>query len=417
MNRVQCWSAVVGALLLAWGLLVSAGGQSLPSFLSGIGAGLGFVLVGALVLVASGVRFFRIRPVAGKLGEISALFQETQRIAHLGSWEWDISSGTVFWSDESFRIFGFAPGSVEPSYKLFLDLVHPDDRDMVKIHDQRSQETHIPYRVEFRILRPDEETRHVLAQAEFVRDRQGRVERMIGTNLDITERKQDELALLYSRQQLRAMAAYQEGLLEAERKHIAREVHDELGQLLTALKMDISLLRLRFGSDPALQRKVEEMRALVDRTIDVVRHVASNLRPAALDHGILPAIEWLAEDFSHRWEMPCEVAVQGRDIVLDDAQATAVFRVVQESLTNVARHAQASEVLITLGGDDSGLELRVRDNGSGFDPAVVRQVQGFGLLGMRERVLALGGSLRIDSALGRGTSVVIDLPCERGGQP
>ncbi|HUW36333.1 MAG TPA: PAS domain-containing protein [Rhodocyclaceae bacterium] len=415
MDRLRRWSAFWGTLLIAWGLVVSAGDHSHLSFLSGIGAGLGFVLLGTLALGRAGI--FGLRPMGSRLGETTARFQETQRIAHLGSWEWEVSSGTVFWSDESYRIFGLSPGSVEPSYQLFLDLVHPDDRDKVKAHAQHSRENCAPYSVEYRILRADGEVRHLLSQAELITGRQGRIERMVGTNLDITERKRDELALLNSRQQLRAMAAHHEGLLEEERKHIAREVHDELGQLLTALKMDISLLRLRFGGDPALQRKAEDMRLLVDRTLDVVRHVASNLRPAALDHGIVPAIEWLAEDFSHRWEMSCEVAVQGKDIALDDTQATAVFRVVQESLTNVARHAQASGVVITLSGDDSGLQLRVQDNGLGFDPAVVRRAHGFGLLGMRERVLALGGSLKIDSASGKGTGVVIDLPCKDGGQP
>lgn len=234
---------------------------------------------------------------------------------------------------------------------------------------------------------------------------------------DISERRRTELALLNSRQQLRAMSAYQEALLEGERKHIAREVHDELGQLLTALKMDISLLRLRFGGDPGLRQKAEEMRALVENTIDVVRHVASNLRPAALDHGIVPAIEWLAEDFSHRWEMSCAVSVQGEEVVLDDALATVVFRVVQESLTNVARHAQASEVMISLRRGDQGLSLLVQDNGRGFDPAVVRRTRGFGLLGMRERVLALGGTLHIDGVPGKGTTVTIELPLHSDENP
>lgn len=407
MDRLLRWSTFGGALLLAWGQAVSAGDH--PPFLSGIGAGHGFILLAALA--PARFAWFGRRSRASRLGETTSRFLETQRIAHLGSWEWEVSSGKVFWSDESYRIFGLLPGSVAPSYQLFLELVHPDDRETVKRHAQQSYENCAPYSIEYRILRADGEVRHLLSQAELVAGRQGGIERMVGTNLDITERKRDELALLNSRQQLRAMAAYHEGLLEEERKHIAREVHDELGQLLTALKMDISLLRLRFGGDPALQRKAEEMRILVDRTLDVVRHVASNLRPAALDHGIVPAIEWLAEDFGHRWEIACEVAVRGCDIVLDDAQATAVFRVVQESLTNVARHAQASAVAIALSGNASGLQLRVQDNGCGFDSAVVRRAQGFGLLGMRERVLALGGKLHIDSVPGKGTSVVIDLPC------
>jgi len=231
---------------------------------------------------------------------------------------------------------------------------------------------------------------------------------------DISERKRAEVALIESRQQLRSLSVHQESLLEEERKHIAREVHDELGQLLTALKMDISLLRLRFGQDPALLEKLESMRALAERTIHVVRHVANNLRPAALDLGLVPAIEWLANDFSQRWEVPCKLDLGDGEIALDDVTATTVFRVVQESLTNVARHAQASEVTISLLCGDR-LLLRVKDNGRGFNPAVVRKLSGLGLFGMRERILALGGTLKIDSESGIGTTLVIELPLAKGG--
>ena len=227
---------------------------------------------------------------------------------------------------------------------------------------------------------------------------------------DISERKELEDTLKNAREQLRSLSAYQENLVEEERKRIAREVHDELGQKLVAMQMGLSNLRLRYGDDPTLLGKVEELHTLVEDTIDVVRHVASNLRPAALALGLVQAIEWLAEDFSHRWGIPCWVETGGAEVVLEDVEATTVFRVVQESLTNVSRHSGANEVEITLQCDKRQLQLLVRDNGRGFDPAVVREKRGFGLLGMRERVLALGGKLRIDSAPGKGTTMMIDLP-------
>ncbi|MFA7267844.1 MAG: PAS domain-containing sensor histidine kinase [Sterolibacterium sp.] len=227
---------------------------------------------------------------------------------------------------------------------------------------------------------------------------------------DISKHKEFEVALEKTREQLRSLSAYQEHLLEDERKRIAREVHDELGQKLIAMQMGLSNLRLRYGADPALQGKMEELHTLVEDTIDVVRHVASNLRPAALDLGLVHAIDWLAEDFSHRWDTRCRVETSGAEVELDDVVATTVFRVVQESLTNVSRHAQATEVDISLQCDKRHLQLLVRDNGRGFDPARVREEHGFGLLGMRERVLALGGRLHIDSMPGKGTTVTINLP-------
>ena len=202
-------------------------------------------------------------------------------------------------------------------------------------------------------------------------------------------------------------------LLEQERKHIAGEVHDEMGQLMTALKMDLSLMRLRFGENPQLLGMIDEMRSLVDRTINVVRQVASNLRPAVLDHGLAPAIEWLAADFSKRGTIRCRLDVSG-SFVLPELQSTAVFRVVQESLTNVTRHAQAREVVISLHSSGQQLQVVVRDDGIGFDTAAVGKGQGFGLFGMRERLLALGGRLRIASAPGQGTTVIIKLPLENG---
>jgi PAS domain S-box-containing protein len=345
-----------------------------------------------------------------------ASLANAQRIASLGDWEWHVRDNNMHWSDETYQIYGLATGDFAATFEDFLERVHPDDRTPLQRTLERAMRTRQPMHIDHRILRPDGSERVVSEQAECVFDAAGHPERVVGTVQDITERKQVEMDLIRSREQLRSLSAYHEHLLEEERKHIAREVHDELGQLLTALKMDLSLLRLRFGDLPELGAKAEEMRHLVERTINVVRHVSSNLRPAALDLGLAAALDWLAEDFRHRWEISCKVKIAEEQIPIDSAHAIVIFRVVQESLTNIARHAEATEVIISLLWVEKELHLFIQDNGRGFDPGLVRRQPGFGLLGMRERVLSLEGRLHIDTAPGKGTTVVIEIPIASGGK-
>lgn len=292
------------------------------------------------------------------------------------------------------------------------DFTHPDDlqRERRLLDEIRTGERE-NYRLEKRYLRPDGSILWVDSSVSPIRDQDRRIVSFVGVVYDVTERKEAELALSDSRQKLRALAAHQMRMLEEDRKHVAREIHDELGQLLTALKMDLSLLRMGTADKPELQDRLAGMREIVEHTIDVVRHVASNLRPSALDLGLLPAIEWLADDFSARWEIPCEFdAGEGGEFVLDDTMSTAVFRVIQESLTNIARHAGAQRVSIRLRHDPGHLEVTVGDDGQGFDLEAVTRKKTFGLFGMRERVLAVGGRLDIDTRPGAGTRILISLP-------
>lgn len=292
----------------------------------------------------------------------------------------------------------------------FMDITHPDDLAANCRFRQCLLAKEFPsFQLEKRCLHKDGREVWGLMVVSTVDDKNGKPLYTIGQMLDIDQQKRVEHALIESQQQLRSLSAHQKGALEEERKHIAHEVHDELGQLLTALKMDISLLRLRFGQDPALLEKIESMRVLAEKAIHVVRQVASNLRPAALDLGLVPAIEWLAKDFSQRRDISCDIDMSGDEIALDDVTATTVFRIVQESLTNVARHAQASKVTISLQHGE-WLLLRVGDNGCGFDPSVVGKLPGLGLFGMRERIQSLGGTLKIDSEFGIGTTLAIELP-------
>ena len=235
----------------------------------------------------------------------------------------------------------------------------------------------------------------------------------VGLN-DISARKRIEQALFESREQLRELSAYMEAIREGERKRIAMEIHDELGQLLTALKMDVSLLKMRLGGDPEAKRKTDDMRELVEKTIWMVRNVANHLRPAALNFGIVSALEWLVEDFGRRNRIPCQLRINGGEPTLPDSHATAVFRIVQASLTNVGRHAGATRADVTLTSSAAALELHVSDDGCGFDPATAGRSSSYGLLGMQERARLIGGSMSINSAPGTGTAISIRIPLEGG---
>jgi len=228
---------------------------------------------------------------------------------------------------------------------------------------------------------------------------------------DVSERVQGEQDLRESRQRLREMAAQSEAMREYERKSIAREVHDELGQVLTALRMDLTFLDLRHGPQaPELQAKLRDMRGLVDRAIQGVRNVASNLRPTALDMGLVPAIDWLCSELRRHTGIDCVFDYEAPGLELPEERAIGLFRIVQESLTNVTRYAQAHRVQVRLRREGDALLLQVRDDGRGFDAAAAGRGKSFGLLGMQERAVALGGTLEIDSAPGQGTTVRVAVP-------
>lgn len=241
----------------------------------------------------------------------------------------------------------------------------------------------------------------------------GRIHRLIGISRDITELKRAERELEESRAQLRGLTARREEVREEERKYIAREVHDELGQILTGLQLNVSVLLHKFAADASpLRDQLQETMTLTDRALGVARNVASALRPAALDMGVVSALEWLTARFSLNTGIKCEVHAEELEIPLDESSAIALFRIVQESLTNIARHAQASRADIILIRDEDEYSLKVRDNGAGFEQKM-KKADSFGLVGMRERALLLGGEVIINSKPGEGTEVEVRIPAHQ----
>ena len=229
---------------------------------------------------------------------------------------------------------------------------------------------------------------------------------------DITTRKQVHEQLARSFSQLRELSSALQAIREEERKHIARELHDDLGQLLATLRVDLTLVRQHADTTASLQSLLQSMDSLLVTAITSLRRIASNLRPRALDEGGLYfALQKLRHDFLARRAVHFELLADEADLVLDDARSTAIYRIVQEALTNIARHAEASHITIALHRIDSSLAITIQDDGRGIAEDDLAKATALGLLGMRERVWGLNGSIHIgaDSELG-GTRIEISLP-------
>lgn len=226
---------------------------------------------------------------------------------------------------------------------------------------------------------------------------------------DVTERRRRQEKLQRSEQRLRELGVRMREAREEEAKRIAREIHDDLGQALTALKMDIARVRTR-ASDPKLVAdQLRDMDAVVDAALATTRRIAGDLRPTILDDlGLGPAIAWHAERVAARSGFECVVDVPPEDVAIDAAGATVLYRVLQEALTNVTRHAHARHVTVTLKEKPDGVVLEVRDDGQGYDPHA--PTRSYGLMGMRERVAEVGGSLELESARRQGSLVRASVP-------
>ena len=341
----------------------------------------------------------------------------------IGFWDWDLRGSGLNVNERWCDMLGLDSKALALDIEVWNSRVHPDDAPkLVRLFEQVIQNPDSQGgEVEVRARHQDGHYVWILDRFRVVsRAADGTPLRAVGTHLDITERKRAEAAmqemnrhLIQSRQHLRNLVALNETKLEQEKRHIAREVHDELGQILTALRMDLSLAIIRHADHaPDLLEVLNGMKMQVDRAVQGVRNVASSLRPAVLDMGLVTALEWLCQEFSKNGDVKCVRHGFGKRIAIDDARAVVIFRIVQEALTNIRKYAQATQVDITLERREIELSVEVRDNGIGFDSVAVSQRGTLGLLGMRERVVALGGQIEVASTPGQGTVIGLVIPIE-----
>jgi PAS domain S-box-containing protein len=278
---------------------------------------------------------------------------------------------------------------------------------LIKLLEQGSENA----QVETQLQRMDDSCMWVAISARAVRDDDGGLLYIDGFALDVTERKRAEKNLSRSREQLRNLARRQEQAREDERTRIAREIHDELGQLITVLHMDLNWLSSKFDpNDSEIQDKTTAMAGTVGLIQQTVRRIAAELRPGMLDDlGLTAAVEWLAKEFQNRTGIACDLRIEPPDIDLDRDRATALFRIAQEALTNIMRHAEATEVCIELTLEDGQMHLKVQDNGRGITREKMDDAGSLGIIGIRERVHFLGGRVAIKGG-SEGTIVEVRLP-------
>ena len=306
-------------------------------------------------------------------------------------------------SDSVVRVLGKSP----------LDFIHPDFHAIAAARRERlaaAQET-TPL-MEKRIVRLDGEVRDVeIAEAGF--HEEGSVA-FLAVLRDVTDRKATERDMQESREQLRHLSASLQEVREEEKSRIARELHDELGQALTGLKMDLARLVSQLAPEQhGAREQADTMKALIENTVASVRRIATELRPLMLDDlGLVATVEWLVNDFTKRSGIAVDLDMPEQVLEVDARVSTALFRVLQEALTNVARHAGASRVHIELVSSGDEVQLVVSDNGKGIGVASHDAPKTFGLLGMRERAAMLGGELTVDSDPGAGTRVMMIVPRE-----
>lgn len=314
-------------------------------------------------------------------------------------------------SEGSEALVGYTPAEIQRPHMGLRSLVHPDDRAHYHQVQDRALETDSDWAWQGRIVTRQGDIRwaDIKATARALGD--GRVV-WDGIVWDITQSKVIELELARSQEQLRELSAHLESVREEEKARIAREVHDELGQMLTVLKLETSMCELAYADlDPGLNERLASMKRLIAQLFQLVRDVATALRPPILDAGIASAIEWQARRFEARTQIPCLVEVPENLPPLSDAKAIGLFRILQEALTNVMRHAQAHTVEISLTEDEQQLCLTISDDGIGFAMHDSRP-SSFGLVGMRERVLMLGGTMTLNSEPGEGTSLSVRIPLD-----
>lgn len=333
------------------------------------------------------------------------------RAANDGIWDFDLLTGVSWWNESYDHLWGTRPPETNDSPAWWFDHIHPNDVERV----QKSFNTALHngtdvWHCSYRYRRTNGEYAEVLDRAYITRDATGKATRILGAMADITELKHRE-------QQLAELARRMNAIREEERKHIAREIHDQLGQIMTVLKMNLIQLEDDILTLPAtetrnrLEDDIVNATTMIDSSIESVRAIALRIRPSVLDQlGLAAALQQECEHFGQRNQITCPFTAKDQLPALTDETQTGLFRLTQEFLTNVTRHAKATEVAVRLGRTDNFVRLEVQDDGVGFDQDAAHARGHLGLVGARERVENLNGILELITKPGHGTLAVVTIP-------
>jgi two-component system sensor histidine kinase UhpB len=338
---------------------------------------------------------------------------QAQKIAQIGSWEMNTITKTIVWSKQMYDLLEISTDQ-DPSFELYYSRVHPDDLVYVKEIGSRVYTDNEAAQAEYRLLTPSGVIKFVATEGCQILDEKNNVIKLTGIVQDVTERRQAEEQLKKSQEELRELTEHLQTVREEERTSIARELHDDIGQNLAALKIDMHLLDRELPKDQKLiHDRLESFMELTDRMTDTVGGIFTDLRPPLLDElGLKGVVGWYQREFEKRAEIKCDFQVELEGVDLSDHFSLAVFRILQESLTNVRLHSEATRVMVRLRGKDGKLELIVKDNGVGIKEDQIREYKAFGIIGMEERVRHLGGEIKIKGVEGKGTTVTVRIPLQ-----
>lgn len=339
---------------------------------------------------------------------------KAQQISKTGNWEFNLLTGELFWSKELYRMYELESHPAETLYEAYRNKYHPDDLHKLDEVIKNAIEKGEGYTYEHRIICNGGQIKYILGIGEVVCDADGKVIALKGTGQDITERKPIEEALNERTEQLRDLSTHLQNIREAERTMIAREIHDELGQQLTGLKMDITWLKKKIKQDdPLVKDKFKDAIELIDAMVKSIRRIATELRPSIIDDlGLNAALEWQVNDFSERMGTKVGYKNDFDDSGIHPDISIGLFRILQESLTNIAKHARARKVSVQIVRTGDKVQLQIEDDGIGFDPDLKKPGISFGILGIRERTYMMKGECLVHSRPGQGTKINVRIPID-----